>query len=221
MTTIFKPHEAINHIKPYLSDTPIIIEAGAFNGGDTQKLAAAWPRGTIHAFEPVPEIFQKLQKNTAYLSNVHCYPLALGPTDGTATFYMAEKKEKPGIPTQAGSLLQPKERLAISPILFPHTIQVPTITLTTWAQTYGVTKIDFMWLDMQGCELDVLKASPSILEQTTALYMEVGFIEAYEGQKKYAEIVEWLAIYNFKEVGRDFENQTDWFFGNVLFVKNK
>ncbi len=216
---IFKPHEALKYIKRYLPENPVIVEAGAFDGADTVTMAQLWPTGTIHAFEPVPELFEKLKKNTAHLTNVHCYQRALSNQDGTAQFYVSEKPTKPGVPSQAGSLLKPKERLDWSPLQFPYTIQVQTITLPTWTQQNNSTKIDLLWLDIQGNELTVLKAAAPLLQSVQAMYTEVAFIEAYENQPTYEEVKSWLEAHNFKEIGRTFENQTDWFFGNVLFVK--
>jgi len=220
-TSIFKPDQAINQIKPYLSCNPTIIEAGAFDGRDTQRLAQTWPNGIIHAFEPVPELFERLKKNTAHLPNVHCYQLALSDKNGIATFYVSEKPHKPGISSQAGSLRKPKERLSRSPIHFPYTIEVETITLASWAHIHNISHIDFLWLDMQGHELNVLKAANFLLPGISIIYTEVGFIEAYDQQPSLEMIKNWAESHNFDEIGRTFANQTDWFFGNILLVNSR
>lgn len=216
---ILKPHRVLEHIKPYLSHAPIIVEAGAFNGTDTIRLAQQWPQGTIHAFEPIPALYEILIKNTASFSNIHCYPLALSNANGSAPMYVSEKPDRPQKPSQASSLLVPKERLIHSAIHFPYTIPVTTITLDTWAQKHHISHIDFAWLDIQGQELAVLTASPHILATIKVLYLEVSFIESYEGQPLYGEVQQWLTTQGFQEIGRDFENTTDWFFGNSLFVR--
>src|SRR3970040_2615816 len=100
---IFKPHKALIHIASYLSQNPIVLEAGSFNGSDTIRMACMWPHGHIHAFEPVPELFQLLEQNTATYNNITCYPYALSNHDGSAIFYVSEKPTKPGITSQAGS----------------------------------------------------------------------------------------------------------------------
>ena len=216
---IFKSHEALKHIKQHLPSNPIVVEAGAFNGNDTQKMANLWPKGTIHTFEPVPEIFVQLKKNTAHLPNVHCHQLALSDQNGTAQFHLAEKPEKPGVPTQAGSLRKPKKRLQWSSIQFPRTINVQTITLDSWVQQNNIDHVDFLWLDIQGQELDVLKTAPHILPTVKVIYTEVSFIESYENQPLCEEVKTWLEQHGFKEVGRDFTDQKKWFFGNALFVQ--
>ena len=63
----------LNEVKPYLPEDPIIIEAGAYNGLGTMKMEKFWPQSAIHAFEPVPEIFEMLTRNTHELDIVSCY----------------------------------------------------------------------------------------------------------------------------------------------------
>ena len=116
-------------------------------------------------------------------------------------------------------MLKPKERLEWSQLVFNEIIEVQTVTLDDWAQENNIDHVDFMWLDMQGVELDVLKASPKILGQTKAIYCEVEFIEAYEGQPLYGDVKSWLQQQGFSIVAKDFVDQTTWFFGNVLFVR--
>ncbi len=216
---IFKPHELRLHIKKHLPANPIIVEAGAFNGSDSIRMAQMWPQGHIHAFEPVPELFKTLQKRTTLYQNISCYPLALSNHTGTAPLYISEKPSKPGHVSQGNSLLPPKERLHHSNLRFPHKIMVPTITLDTWAKKHHINRIDLLWLDMQGNELAVLQASESILKTVTAIYTEVSFVEGYEGQPLMEDMVAWMHTHGFEEKGRDFSNTTDWFFGNMLFAK--
>lgn len=218
---LFKSHEVIKEIAYYLPSNPVIIEAGAFHGHDTLRMAAQWPAGTIHAFEPVPELYKKLQESTAPHPNIHCYNLALSNHDGTALFYVSEKPNKPGVPSQAGSLYKPLERLKHSTIQFPSTIEVTTITLDSWAAQNGLDHADCLWLDMQGNELNVLKATPHLLKTVRVIYTEVSFIESYEGMPQMPEVKAWIESQGFEEVGRDFANQTDWFFGNILFVRER
>jgi FkbM family methyltransferase len=213
-------HQVLPLVHSLLPSPTTIIEAGAFNGQDTLLLARQFPQATIHAFEPVPEIFELLTQNSAHMPNIKRHPYALSDHTGTAQFYVSEKPSRPGKPFQAGSLLKPKERLQWSDAVYTSTIQVPTITLDEWAAQNSITHIDFAWLDMQGLELNVLKASPRMLATMQLIYTEVEFIEAYEGQYQYPEVKAWLESNGFTAIARDFTDQPDWFFGNVLFRRH-
>jgi len=217
----FKPHESFQYIKQYIPTNPVIVEAGAFDGHETLRMLAVWPEATIHAFEPIPVIFKKLEENTVHLPNVHRYKIALSDVTGTSKLYVAEKPDRPDFPTQASSLRMPKERLLHSPIQFPYTINVPTITLDDWAQKYAIPKVDLLWLDMQGHELDALTAARALLKTVSVIHVEVSFIEGYLGQAQYPEVKTWLENAGFVMIGRDFSDQPAKFFGNALFVQQE
>lgn len=214
-----KPHQALGHIQSHLPQNPIIIEAGAYDGRETLRMAKLWPHGIIASFEPVPELFEKLKANTTDTPNVRCYQIALSDSTGTATLHISEKPTKPGRASQANSLLKPDKRLELSPLIFPRTIQVPTITIDDWAKQHGIDHIDFLKLDVQGYELNIIKSSPHMLETVKAILTEVEFVHAYQGQYLYAEVKSWLESHGFTMIAKDFSNETDWFFGNALFVR--
>ena len=216
---IFNSHKTIDIVKQFLPDNPVIVEAGAFDGNDTKKMAKQWPNATIHAFEPLPEIYDRLVTNTTELNNVHYYRLALSSNNGTELFYVSERSTRPGVASQAGSLRKPKQRLSKSPLIFPRTTMVQTVTLDTWANENAIQTIDLLWLDTQGHELAILQAAPIMIKNITIILAEVSFIESYEGQPLYEDIVAWMTNHGFDHIGRDFEDTNTSFFGNALFVR--
>ncbi len=216
---IIKKHELLPLIKEYLPDAPVIVEAGAFNGSDTKKLAAFWPQATIHTFEPVPEIFALLEENTAAIPTVRRYPVALSSTIGQQTFYVSQKPSRPERPFQAGSLHEPHERLHHSDAIYPTTITVQTTTLDSWAHEHKVNHIDFLWLDAQGHELAIVQGATELLRTVKVLYTEVHFIQAYKEQPLYEELKKWIESQGFVMIAKDFTDQPTWFFGNALFVR--
>lgn len=214
---VINQHTLLTFLSDYLPANPVIIEAGAFNGIDTKKMAAFWPQGTIHAFEPVPEIFDALMRETEVYPNVKRYPFALSTTTGNALFYVAQHPKKPQAICQAGTLHKPKDRLLASPITYPHTITVKTLTLTDWAQAHAISQVDFIWLDMQGHELPVLQASSTFIKKASIIYLEVNFIAAYENQATAQEINAWMEDNGFTAIARDFADNPNRFFGNIIY----
>jgi FkbM family methyltransferase len=197
----------------FLPVNPIILEAGAHKGKDTVEMAMLWPTGLIHAFEPVPHLFKLLGNNTRNLKNVHCYQLALGNTKGSESLFISS-----GASDGSSSLLPPKELLNNFPtIYFDKELPVHTITLDEWAREHGVTKIDFMWLDLQGMELMVLKSGLNLLKTVSAIYTEVSSTEIYEGQTLYSDLKDWLLSHGFKIEREEVENGS----GNVFFIRTK
>lgn len=215
-----EPETVFACIKKYLPSNPIVLEAGSFDGNDTKKMAQLWPYGTIYAFEPVPENFANLEKNSSNYLNVQRFSVALSDKNGTAEFFNSAYANTPDVPSQSGSLLSPKEHLDYDHnVVFNKIISVPTITLDDWAQQNGVTRIDLLWLDMQGYELNVLKASPNILKTVKVIYTEVEFVEAYAGQYLYQDVRKFLEAQGFLLVARDFDEPSQYWFGNAIFVR--
>lgn len=208
--------EVVKKIKSYLPVDPIVLEAGAFDGYDTQRLHRLLPTAQIHSFEPVPEIFAQLSQSIKSLKRVHVYDYALSDSCGQSIMFVSEKQGMPGVPFQASSLLAPDELVAYAPYVnFNSAIQVPTITIDAWAAKYQVPRIDFMWLDMQGYELNALQASPKIMQQVKAILIEVGFVHAYENQYLFDDVKQWLEKQGFTLLVL---YDQKWF-GDALFVR--
>jgi FkbM family methyltransferase len=199
-------------LKRYLPTAPVIVEAGAHHGIDTVHFARLWPAGEIHAFEPVPHVYEHLQRNTAPYSNVRTYQLALGDRDASMPMWLSDRTHD-----YSSSLLEPREHLDEFPeIAFEETTSVQVTTLASWAEREGIDRIDGMWLDMQGYELPALKAAGPILETTRAFVMEVSATELYAGMPLWPEVKLWLG-------GNGFQiEQEHWYrrsFGDVLAAR--
>lgn len=199
-------------IKPFLPEDPIILEAGAHIGWDTGQMARIWPKGKIHAFEPIPDVLNRLRENCSRYRNVAIYDYALSSKEGESEIFISS-----GRSNASSSLLKPKETLNVHPdVLFNSNVVVKTIPIEKWAEKNGVKKIDFFWLDLQGSELDVIKTAGKILDTVKVIYTEVNLLENYEGAGLYPELKSYLQEKGFKieKEGLDWEDA-----GNVLFVK--
>lgn len=214
--TFEHPREVLALVKEYLPENPIIVEAGAYNGDDSKSMANFWPQATIYSFEPIPELYSKLQHQVAGIRQIQTFQVAIGDFVGTANMFVSEYEHAPDVATQSSSLLEPKEHLLYSPVTFPRTIDVAVQTFDSWAQENNVDHIDFMWLDMQGYELNALKACPNMLATVTAILTEVEFVEAYKGQYMFEDVKTWLEGQGFTMIAL---NTSCYWFGDALFVR--
>lgn len=58
----------------------------------------------------------------------------------------------------SGSIRKPKNHLADFPeVTFDEPITVQTMTLDTRCDENGIEAIDFIWMDVQGSEIDVIR----------------------------------------------------------------
>jgi FkbM family methyltransferase len=200
------------YIKKFLPPRPVIIDCGAYDGKDSVELHQVL-NAQVHAFEPVPEVFERLKLRTRNYSSIHCYNLALSNITGKQDFFVSE-----GGSDGSSSLLAPDEHLNDHPTtFFKKIIQTESLTLDEWATVNGIKKVDMLWLDMQGFEMDMLSASEVVLPGVKAIHTEVSVKNTYHGVKTYDVFKNWLLQKGF---GVELEAiPSGWDMGNVLFVK--
>jgi FkbM family methyltransferase len=66
------------------------------------------------------------------------------------------------------------------------------VSLDDWAAQTGVRKIDFLKLNVQGGELEVLKGGTGLLVGTLGVLVEVSFVESYRARPMFADIDAFL-----------------------------
>lgn len=195
-------------LKKILPINPTILEAGAQFGEDTEWMSEMWPQGRIYSFEPSPDSFAELQKVAAKSNNVSAIPLALSNKKGEFPFYLAGG---------ASSLLKPHH---VYNAVYFHSdvdrpIMVQAVTLDQWALDNNIKNIDFLWLDMEGNELNALQGALNILKTVKLIYTEVNLQTFWNGCVLYHELKAWMNKQGFSEIWADIT--PDWH-GNVLFI---
>lgn len=217
------PAESLSIIQQYLPDDPVIVEAGAYDGNESCILAQTWPKGHVHSFEPINELFQILSNRVKNAANISTYKLALGDHCGQTVMYLSSESNNPGHVSMSSSLYSPKDHLLYAATLFEGYEVVDVITLDEWAEQKKIDKVDMLWLDMQGYELPALKAAPKLLSNVSVILTELEFVEAYEGQPLYQEVKLWLEEQGFVLIGGNFgfPKQLRQWFGDGLFVRRE
>lgn len=191
-------HITFAEIERYLNrELKAIIEAGAYDGRDTAKLAKFWKSAAVHAFEPIPDLYKKVVDSTSALTNVAVYQLALVGSDETEIVINTfdSDSESHG----SSSILEPTLHVQVAPkVVFNKKISVRATSLDKWAEDNHVLAADLIWLDLQGAELEVLQSSTNLLKTAQAIHIEVSRKPLYEGAPTIAEIDAFLSGFGFK-----------------------
>jgi FkbM family methyltransferase len=198
-------------IKLNLNQDSVLFEIGSHFGLDTKEFLAT--TSNIHCFEPDPrniKMFKSLDLP------VKLNEFAVSNVDGNMDFYLSsgsvyESKYGPTHQeivnnndwSSSSSLKKPKNHINETPwVKFDLVVNVETKRLDTYAMQNNITKIDFIWMDVQGAELDVIMGMGNLKNNIKYIYTEYSDKELYESQPNKNQIMNelgegWGVIYDF------------------------
>lgn len=195
---------------------PTILEIGANDGRDTIRFIKDFPRLQIHCFEPEPRAIRRWQSAVPKRAGVTLVETAVGAINGEIEFHASggrEEKRGPEGWDQSGSIRRPTGHLTkYATVTFPTTFKVPITRLDDWAAKAKFTRrVDLIWADVQGAEIDVIQGARRVLSNTMFFYTEYSDFELYEGQVSLKELRRLLPNFRVHTL----------FGGNVLFVNRR
>lgn len=187
-----------------------VIHVGAHEGQETELYGEMGFSAGLF-FEPQPEMFDRLTERLRPFPGFRAIRAAVGSQAGTAKMYASVND---GL---SSSLLKPKLHLEHYPdIPFPTTLEVPLISLDEFFKTEDISLYNFLNLDVQGYELEVLKGSMGILHRIDAILSEINRVELYEGCVMIEGLERFLAQFGFRRVAIEWTADT---WGEAIYVK--
>jgi FkbM family methyltransferase len=146
----------------------VVFDLGA-NVGFYSLLSAKYigDTGSVHAFEPTPDIFSRLRANVEFngFMNININQLALADRCGSSVFYLYKQN--------AMNSLSIQDWIG-NPI---NQIEVETITLDKYVQMRRLAKVDLIKIDVEGAELAVLRGGSKLLSGFNAPILICEFSE--------------------------------------------
>lgn len=141
-----------------LPSAQTILDLGANIGFASIYFALNNISAHIYAIEAIPQIFERLKKNTASLKNITCINAAITDTNGTTDFFYNKDATLSSSSVNRGDTFEQ--------------VTVNTKTLDTLCNEHGITKIDLMKFDIEGSEFNVFKNTQSkhIISHITGEY---------------------------------------------------
>lgn len=149
----------------------IIVEIGANNGSDTAAmLALLKPPFKYYAFEPDSRHYKALASLTEKYPSLVVSGLAIGNTNAEVDFYYSGGPGETG--RDSSSIKKPTGHLERWPKIKFNLGKTRMVTLDTFAFVYNVHRVDFIWADIQGAELEMIAGGMNTLSRTRYLYTE-------------------------------------------------
>jgi FkbM family methyltransferase len=180
--------------------SPLILDVGAHWGETTERYAALFPNGKIHAFEPFPESFAILARNVANLPRVSVHAmgfaeisqeLMLNVNTSSATNSLLETHVW-GTDVWGANLVETSGKISCT-----------FTTLDLFLAESGIPHVDLLKLDVQGAEHSVLQGGACAFAAgaVDVVYMEIITLPTYKGQRRLADYLEFFERYRMQLYG--------------------
>ncbi|WP_109468452.1 FkbM family methyltransferase [Albibacillus kandeliae] len=136
-----------------------VFDVGANRGQSYLRLRALLAEAPIHCFEPAPETFARLTRQIG--DDPHAFPrqTALASRSGRARFTSGQ---------DTGN-----QRIAEGAEGAANEIEVDILTGDDYCRAQGVERIDFLKIDAEGYDLDVLLGFAGMLREGRIAYLQV------------------------------------------------
>ncbi|MBI3930998.1 MAG: FkbM family methyltransferase [Chloroflexi bacterium] len=173
----------------------VIVDVGA-RGGFEEHWSSYGDQVKLIGFEADANECQRLNQQESGLAK-RFYPAALHRDKGKRTFYCAAYPAASGFYQPDIKLLQrfpDKVNLVIEKAL-----ELDTVDFDTFASNNGIDYVDFMKLDTESAELDILKgAIGSLRKSVVGMSIEIWFQPWHIGQPVFSDLDSFLRPLGFK-----------------------
>ena len=187
-----------------------IIHVGAHVGEEVPSYIKNFGNNiSIHLFEPQKKYFRILEDKFKENMNVKIYNFGCGEIKQSLEINQASNDG------ESSSILNPKLHLDLHPevqFIGKEIIQVEKL------DDFKISDSNFISIDVQGYELNVLKGSSKTFEYLDYIYLEVNKEEVYEGCPLIYDIDKYLSQLNFLRVETKFAYDTlPW--GDAFYIR--
>jgi FkbM family methyltransferase len=185
----------------YLSlDT--VCDIGSMDGSDALRFRRQSPVATVIAFEANPRNFERMRNDLALgAANIHCEPLAVSDTDGSADFFVV-RAYWPEVRVRRGmsSLYQRREADQLEAVVHVQTVRLDTYLAQNAPHATRVA----LWIDVEGKAFEVISGASEALGKVQLLHVEVETTPLIaDSQKTYSDVYAFLESAGFEEIATD------------------
>lgn len=141
-----------------------IFDIGANMGQSTEKYRRFFPHAQIFCFEPVKDTYRQLQRKFENSKNIQCYNLAFAEHRGKGEMVLQDKSDLAFLLNSCNkNLLDVKSR----------TDEVDVVSIDYFCGSKGINHINYLKIDTEGGDIDVLKGAEQMLNEHKIDIIEV------------------------------------------------
>ena len=188
----------------------IVFDVGANEGQSIRLFQSRMKINKMISFEPVPSTYRVLTKHNQVSENLTLENIGLGEFPGEHDVFINKYSGLNSLKIDQGdNLIGKKEKVIIS-------------TLDDYTTKNGISEIDFLKIDTEGFEMEVLKGGIEMIRQRKIkyIYCEVGFDKQNKRHTSWESIHQFLLPFGYRFVAlydmsyKVFKDHS----GNALYV---
>lgn len=159
-----------------------VIDIGAHIGVFSVYASKLCDNGQVFALEPFVKNYELLLKNKDLNSanNLSVFNVGCSGNSGSQTLYISQDRNT------GGHSMHLKTQSV-------ETIKIETVKLSEFCKEQNINKIDFLKMDCEGAEFEILQSDESVLNFVNKIAMECHPYDKYSGET----IVSILKKYDF------------------------
>jgi FkbM family methyltransferase len=180
-----------------------VVDVGANRGQFSLFALHTFPAAKIISLEPLPEPAARFRRVFAEEPRVTLHNAALAPATGQSLMHVSRQDDSSSllpITATQGQLFRGTDEV--------RTETVRTAPLSEFLDGNSIEEPALLKLDVQGYELEALRACGDLLDKFAYVYAEGSFVELYEGQVLADDLIAWLRERGY-ELVRSFESVSD------------
>ncbi len=181
----------------------IWIDVGAHEGELTFPFAAADPSLLVYAFEPNLHAASRIM---GCLRNYVVLPIAVSEHDGSAELQLnAYEQSSSLLPADEAGV---KEWITEQEFKVVGSMTVPTMRLDTFMNEARIDAVEYLKIDAQGLDLEVVKSAGDRLRDVAKVQLEAttASYRQYEGAPGKSVIIEYMDSKGFRLAGEEIQS---------------
>ena len=175
-----------------------VVDAGAAGAGEAHRWGFLGRALELHSFEADETDYANMLKVVPPGAVVRNYNMFLGRPQAQRTFYIGREYNNSFYPTDYGwyarraSFFKGFKERQSEVFEVERTIEVESVCLDEWARRAGVDGIDYLKVDIEGAELELMEHSPDVMAGVLGVSIDVIFHADWIGAPTFAEIDTWM-----------------------------
>lgn len=190
--------QVLNYIP---KDAELILDVGGNIGQTAMLMATNFSNAKVISFEPFPNTLNRFKNNLSLnsnITNVSIHGVGLGAENKLLKMVVE-------CPTNSGG-----NRLTGSAETDEYVTEVDVVTLDGFVNDLKSTKIDFVKIDVEGFEYEVLKGASDVLKKfMPRLFIEIDHCHLERSNAKAADIFQFLKSHSYKVFNSDTLEELD------------